>query len=212
MSTPTIDILLADGSALFREGLCELFRRYADMRVVGEAARGGETLHLVETLQPHVVLLDSEIPGATVRGIDVCRACRSSAPGTRILVLGRSRNLTRILNALRSGATGYVLRDVSFQQLSACIREACTGGDCGLPILADCNYAAVEDDTEVADLSMRERQVLGLVAQGQGNKEIGRALDISENTVRNHISKIFEKLRVHDRTEAAIRGLRRGLI
>lgn len=183
--------------------------------MVGQAGSGCETVDRAQELRPDLVLLDPEIPGVRLRGLDVCRRLRDALPDIAVLLLADSRDLRLVLAALRAGACGYVLKDLPFERLAACLERI--RGERGDPFLADAflqpawmDQAAEADG--VGPLSDREREILGLVAQGRPNKEIGACLSISEHTVRNHIANICGKLRARDRTEAAIHGLRRGLI
>jgi len=214
--TSTIRLFLADPHTLFREGLSALVATRPGLAIAGEASSGEEALERAPQLEPDVVLLDPEIPGHDIRGVEACRALHARLPRTPILMLTYSRDLGFILEALRAGAWGYVLKDLPFQRLASCIEHVHSQGLRIRPFLADgaLDVPTVEASPEEngATLSPREREILALVAQGRANKEIGQALSISEHTVRNHISNIFGKLRARDRTEAAIQGLRRGLI
>jgi DNA-binding NarL/FixJ family response regulator len=209
VSTSPVRLLLADPQTLFREGLRELLKRQPRASVVAEAVEGSSTLQLAADQRPDVILLDPELPGLTIWGLEVCRELKKRLPSIPILMVARSRDLSCILESLRAGAAGYVTKDLSFDDLWANIEKVCGEGDRSTPFLA--RPTTPEPSTEKG-LSRRESQILSLVALGKPNKEIGRQLRISEHTVRNHISNIFSKLQVNDRTQAAVAALQQGLI
>ncbi len=201
-----VSVLIVDDHPLLREGVAAVLEAEPDIRVVGEAADGREAISRFERLRPDVVLMDLQMPG--VDGVEAIAEIRAIAPDARIIVLTTYAGDVRALSALRAGASGYLLKSSLRRELIDTIR-AVLGGQRYL-------HPAVAHDIAVnaiaEPLSDREIDVLRRVAQGAANKEIARALSLSEDTVKGHMRSIFSKLDVTDRTQAVTVAHRRGII
>ncbi len=213
-----IRVVIADDHRLMRTGLRRLLEMEPDMEVVGEAADGREAIEVSLREHPDVVLMDISMPG--LGGIEAARTITGQLEGTRILFLTIHGEEQYVLEAIQAGAAGYVLKDISSATLVEAVRRVARGGAYVDPevvpsLLRSLRRQAVpgwEGDSRVLDLlSAREREVLSLVVAGYSNREIARRLYISEKTVKNHLSSIFAKMGVRDRTQAAVRALRAGL-
>ncbi len=211
LSRRQVRILLADDHRLVRQGLGYLLGLEPDFTVVGEAADGDETLARTRELEPDLVLLDISMRGMPAP--EVVRAIRQTCPAVKVVVLTMHAEKELVVEMLKAGAVGYVLKDVEAAELAHAIRSAWSG-QATLPQRAVYRIATEVGRTDETPawrrLTPREREVLGLVAEGLRNREIGARLYISEKTVRNHLSSVFRKLGVKDRTQAAILTLRRG--
>ncbi len=214
-----IRVLVADDHVLFRRGLRAMLEIEGDIEVVGEAGDGLEAVALAEELAPDVVLLDVRMPRST--GIEACQAIRDRVPAAKIVMLTGSDEETDLFEAVRAGANGYVLKDVTGDQVALGIRAVHSGDSLISPSMASkllAEFAVMrrrdngEANTAVPKLTEREVEVLGLVARGMGNREIGKELFISENTVKNHVRNILEKLQLHSRMEAVMYAVRQNLI
>lgn len=205
MHPPTTRVLLLHSSTLLRQGVIELLKRHAHIEVVAETAAAEDVAHFALSHRPHVVVMEMGSDG-----LETCRSLAAALPHVPLVLLGASRDLSLIVRAFRAGGTIYLPPDVPVEALVQCIEEAHRSGRHAGPYLAQ----PPQDHHKPADspVSRREREVLGLIAQGKANKEIGRVLAISENTVRNHIANIFGKLGVRDRTEAAVQAVKRGIV
>ncbi len=215
--TGSIRILLADDHALFREGIRRLLSTAGDIDVVGEAKSGEDAVRLVEELTPDVVLLDVMMPGMS--GIDVARVIRTTSPRTRVIILTIHTNEEFLFDAIKAGAMGYLLKDASPEELLRAVRLVAQGEGLLAPAMAAKvfkEFARVAASRELAPvltpLTQRETEILKHVTEGLANKEIAHTLDISERTVKNHLSNIMEKLHVNSRTQAAVYALRTGLV
>ncbi len=204
-----IQILIVDDHPVVRAGLEGMLASQPDLAVVAEAANGAEALDLVERYQPHLVLMDLQMP--VMDGVTATAQIRARFPQTYVLVLTTYDSDVNILRAVEAGATGYLLKDAPREELFRAIRAAARGKSPLAPTVAARLMGLMRAPAE-ASLSAREVEVLALVARGSSNKEIGRALHISEATVKSHLLHIFGKLGVDDRTAAVAEGLRRGLI
>lgn len=212
-----IRVLIADDHALFREGIRRLLGSAGDIEVVGEARSGEEAVGLVEDLTPDVVLLDVMMPGMS--GIDVARVIRTTSPRTRVVILTVHANEEFLFEAIKAGAMGYLLKDASPDELLRAVRLVAQGDGLLAPAVAAkvfkefARVAAAQDLAPVlTTLTARETEILRHVTAGLANKEIARALNISERTVKNHLSNIMEKLHVNSRTQAAVYALRTGIV
>jgi DNA-binding NarL/FixJ family response regulator len=203
-----IGVLLVDDHLVVRQGLRAFLEVQDDIRVVGEAGDGVDALMLVAELRPDVVLLDLQMPGMS--GVDVLRAMRERGDSARVLVVTSFTQPDAVLPAMRAGAAGYVYKDVEPSSLAQGIRSV----HAGQTLLAD-DVAAILVAGEVREsavgLTDREGDVLRELAQGRSNREIARALVVSEKTVKTHISNILLKLGVQDRTQAALWAVRNGV-
>jgi DNA-binding NarL/FixJ family response regulator len=219
--TAVISILLVDDHALMREGLRQLLECEDDMRVVGEAVNGLEAMQRVRKLQPDVVLMDISMP--VVDGLAVTRQITSEYPSVAVIMLTMFRQQQQVLQAMRNGARGYLLKSASSQEVAQAIRKVHEGGMLIEPEVAG---ALVNEYRRLSDLSPdgfsthpsthaltpREVEIVRYVASGMSNREIAERLVYSEKTVKNYLSIIFQKLGIRDRTQAAIFALRQGLI
>jgi len=210
-------VLLVDDHDLFRSGLVNLLSEHG-LHVVGEAENGDVALRLVRELAPDVVIMDLNMPGPS--GVDVIRQMTSIAPLTRVVVLTISADDNDIINAVMGGACGYLLKDSSVDQLIAGIHSAAAGESLISPqiaakmlqILRAQRSSVDAAETIRAELSEREIEVLKLIASGNDNAEIARALFISPKTVKNHISNILMKLQMENRIQAAVYAVRSGIV
>lgn len=218
-----IRVLLADDHTLFREGVASLLERVPDIAIAGEASTGDDAVRLVGELLPDVVLMDLQMPG--LGGIEATRAIVRQNPHVGVIVLTMFEDDESVFTALRAGARGYVLKDADRGTLLRAIRAVARG-----EALLDASVARrvleqfVPPESPAphtqeraasslfAELTPREVEVLGLIAQGLRNRDIAERLVISEKTVGNHISNIFAKLHVNDRSQAILRALREGLV
>ncbi|MET9870258.1 response regulator transcription factor [Streptomyces sp. NPDC006386] len=206
---PTIRVLLADDHPVVRDGLAAMLATQPDLTVVGEAANGAEALHRTASLAPDVVLMDLQMPG--MDGIAATAAIRAAHPEVRVLILTTYDTDADITAAVDAGAVGYLLKDTGRHELCEAVRTAARGGAALSPTVAAKVLAHMRGD-RVAGLSGRELEVLSAVARGQSNKQIARALRLSEATVKTHLLHIYTKLDVGDRTAAVTAALGRGII
>jgi len=219
MSGTPVRVLLVDDQALFREALATLLEVRPEIEVVGEAANGAEALDRVAELRPDVVLMDLHMP--VLDGIAATRRLRVERPGTRVLALTTFDDDEDVFAALRAGAVGYLLKDVSGDRLVEALLAAARGESVLQPSVAArvvARFAELPDDAPprpqplVVPLSDRELEVLRLLADGGSNREIAAALFLAEGTVKNHVTNVLAKLGARDRTQAALRGRALGLV
>jgi two-component system NarL family response regulator len=202
----TITVLVADDHPVVREGLVTLVNREENMRVIGQAVNGREALERYRHLHPEVALLDIRMP--IMDGIDAARAICAEDTAARVVIVTLLESEEDIYRALRAGALGYVLKAASTDQLIRCIVSV-AGGCTWIPPEVGAKLARRVTDQS---LTIREMDVLRAVTLGKSNKEIGVAYNISEGTVKVHMTHIFEKLKVTGRTEAINIGVKRGLV
>jgi DNA-binding NarL/FixJ family response regulator len=209
-ATQHIRVLIADDHEVVRRGLALTLEAEPDLVVIGEAASGEEALALASATRPDVVLLDIQMPG--MDGIAVATALRA-VHKTAVLILSSFNDDARVYAAMRAGVQGYLLKEMSGAALVAAVRGAARGEPQLHPKIARrlMERAAPPDDP-LAQLSHRELDVLRLMAGGRSNKEIGLALDLTENTVKTYVREILGKLDVVDRTQAALLAVRYGLV
>jgi DNA-binding NarL/FixJ family response regulator len=217
-----VRVLVVDDHPLFREGLHLALAPHADLEVVGAAADATEALRLVERALPDVVLCDINLPG--MDGLGLARQVRRLYPQVRVVMLTLHMDDERVLDAIRAGVAAFLTKDVAGAELVATVRQVALGqypiNDRLLerPAVASrlldqfrgLSEVAAEEAEIYAPLTPRELGVLDAVAHGNSNKEIGRLLAISDQTVKNHITAILRKLAVNDRTQAVIHALRHG--
>jgi DNA-binding NarL/FixJ family response regulator len=197
-----IRVLIVDDHAIVRDGLASLIGSAHDMEVVAAASDGAEAVAVAAEHEPDIVLMDLSMPG--VAGVDATRQIVEANPEARVVVLTSFSDERRIIDALQAGACGYLLKDAEPDELLRGIRAAVEGGAPLDPkaarVLLD-NQRLSHADT---NLSARELEVLGLVAQGMANKHIARRLGISDRTVKAHLTRVFRTIGVTDRTQAAL--------
>lgn len=203
-----IKVALVDDYVLVRKGMGMLLADAADIEVVGEATDGDEVVAMVERHRPDVVLMDLRMP--RVDGIEATRELRSRFPEVHVVVLTAYADDYRVLEAVRAGASGYLLKDVDEHELHEAIRAAHAGGMIVASGAAAELVDGLERDERERMLTDREREVLGALGSGASNREIARRLGLSEKTVKNHVSAVLSKLGVGDRTQAALYAVRHG--
>lgn len=202
-------VLLVDDHPVVREGLRGMINAEADLSVVGEAGTGAEAVAMAETLRPDVILMDLRMPD--VDGVTATERILATLPNTRVLVVTTYESDADILRAVEAGAAGYLLKDASRTELAEAVRDAARGKTVLAPSVADRLVRWVRQPASPA-LSAREVDVLALVAKGKTNADIGRALHISEATVKTHLLRAFNKLGVSDRTAAVTTAMSLGLL
>ncbi len=205
-----INILICDDYELIREGLKSILSNYHDsINIIGEAVTGEEAIRMAGECKPDVILMDIVLPG--IDGIEATRAIKKAYKDIKIIALTRFRNKEFITSIFQAGGSAYLTKSVTKQELVDAIKEVYHGAiilhrsvaESLEQIIADA-AAPNTDSFWKASLSLRESEVLSLIAQGMSNKDIAKALYLSGRTVQNHVSSIFRKLRVHDRTAAAL--------
>jgi DNA-binding NarL/FixJ family response regulator len=204
-----ITILLVDDHPVVRHGLYGMLDAEPDLTVVGEASSGDEGVAFAVELRPDVVLMDLRMPGGD--GVSATARITAAAPGVRVLVLTTYESDRDILRAIEAGAGGYLLKDASPQELADAVRAAARGETVLAPSVASTLVRQVRRPAPPA-LSTREAEVLRLVARGLTNADIGKALFISEATVKTHLLRAFNKLDVADRTAAVTTAMEHGLL
>jgi two-component system, NarL family, response regulator LiaR len=208
-----IRVLIADDHAIVRKGLCALLATEPGIEVVAEAQDGSQAVAMVERAQPDVILMDLVMPGTD--GLQATRSILATQPATRILVLTSFDGDDKVFPAIKAGALGYLLKDSGPEELIQAIHQVYEGESSIHPSIARKllrQLARPEEPASGIDaLTEREVEVLGLVAQGHGNRDIAEQLTISEATVRTHVSNILGKLELCSRTQAALYALRKGL-
>jgi DNA-binding NarL/FixJ family response regulator len=207
-----IKVLLVDDHQVVRRGLRTFLEVQDDIEVVGEAADGAEGVALAGELQPDVILMDVKMPGTD--GVEALRRLRELDHRARVLVVTSFTEQRTVIPALRAGAAGYVYKDIDPDALAGAIRSVHAGHVLLQPEVAGALLSQEESGSgagRAGSLTEREREVLGLIADGRANREIARALVLSEKTVKTHVSNILMKLDLADRTQAALWAVRHGL-
>ena len=202
IDVPMIDVLVVDDHALMRTGLSGLIAAAGDMRVVGTAADGAEAVEQVARLAPHVVLMDLSMP--VLDGVGATRRIVEEHPDVEVLVLTSFSDQQRVMEALDAGAGGYVLKDTEPADLLAAIRSTARGHSPLDPRVARTVLHARRGPARAAELTEWEQEVLALVGRGLANKQIARRLGIRESTVKAHLTSVFQRIGVRDRTSAAL--------
>lgn len=214
-----IRVLIADDQALFRRGLYVVLGTEDHIEVVAEAENGAEAIAKAEDLVPDVVLMDVRMP--RVNGIEAARQIRDLCPSTKILMLTVSDEEDDLYEAIKAGANGYLLKEISVEEVAEAIRAVVQGQSLISPSMASkllnefnslAKKAEERQQYPAPALTSRELEVLKLVAKGMSNREIAEELFISENTVKNHVRNILEKLHLHSRMEAVIYAVRERLL
>lgn len=209
-----IRVLLVDDHDLFRKGLAGLLTRDKEFHVVGEARNGVEALSKAKDLKPDIVLMDIYMPGGN--GLEATRRLRATLPSSKVVILTVSEEDKNLFEAIKCGAHGYLLKKIELNDFFEMLRgvsrgEAPISRATAAKILGEFAEQARRDREEPAEvkLSPKEREVLELIAKGLTNKEIGNKLRISENTVKNHLKNILDKLHVENRVQAAAFALQK---
>ena len=207
-----IQILLVDDHAVLRDGLRSILDLESDIRVVGEAVSGEEVLKKVEEYRPDFILMDVNLPGKN--GIEVTSLVKSQYPNCRVLILTMFEHDEYLMEALRAGADGYLLKDSSSEQVVEAIRKVSQGDSVIHPRMTQklITYHQKNSERNENVLSDREKEVLFELVKGLSNKEIAEVLFISDKTVKIHINKIFKKLNVKSRTQAVIYAVQNQLV
>ncbi|MGW3744646.1 response regulator [Streptomyces sp. NPDC005146] len=212
MADKIIRVLLVDDHQVVRRGLRTFLEIQDDIEVVGEAADGAEGVARGEELRPDVVLMDIKMPGTD--GIEALRKLRELENPAKVLIVTSFTEQRTVVPALRAGASGYVYKDVDPDALAGAIRSVYAGHVLLQPEVAGALLAQEDAGGGTgrgSTLTEREREVLGLIADGRSNREIARALVLSEKTVKTHVSNILMKLDLSDRTQAALWAVRHGV-
>jgi DNA-binding NarL/FixJ family response regulator len=219
-----IRVLLVDDQTLVRQGIQLLLEIEADIQVVGQAVNGREALRLVEALQPDVVLMDVRMP--EMDGVAATREISARFPDTGVIILTTFEDDEFVFGGLEAGARGYLLKDISSEEMAEAIRKVAAGDALIQPsitrkVLAEFSRLATAAEKSAAKplqpalvepLTEREQDVLRALAKGLSNREIARQLVITEGTVKNHVSSLIAKLDVRDRTQAVLKAQELGLI
>jgi DNA-binding NarL/FixJ family response regulator len=216
-----IRTIIVDDHALFRRGLEMVLESESDIELVGQASDGAEAVEKAAESLPDVVLMDIRMPRSN--GIEACRAMKEEAPSAKIVILTISDEEEDLFEAIRAGASGYLLKDIPLDEVADAVRAVHGGQSLINPsmagkLLTEFATLAKRDDSERTQqvpaprLTEREMQVLKLVARGMNNRDIAKELFISENTVKNHVRNILEKLQIHSRMEAVMVAVREKLI
>jgi two-component system NarL family response regulator len=213
--------MIVDDHALFRRGLEMVLDEEPDIELVGQASDGAEAVEKAAESLPDVVLMDIRMPRSS--GIEACRAMKEAAPSAKIIILTISDEEEDLFEAIRAGASGYLLKDIPLDEVAEAVRAVDGGQSLINPsmagklltefaTLARRDGEARAQEVPVPKLTDREMQVLKLVARGMNNRDIAKELFISENTVKNHVRNILEKLQIHSRMEAVMVAVREKLI
>ena len=216
-----ITVVVADDQELFRRGMQTVLAMEAGFDVLAQARDGEEAVTKVAELAPDVVLMDVRMPG--VDGIEAARRIRASTPSTRVVMLTVSDEEDDLYGAVRAGANGYLLKDASLDDVAEAVRAVARGESLISPSMASKllveftaatggGAGAGPEEETTPPLSPREIEVLKLVAQGRTNREVAAALHLSENTVKNHVANILDKLHLRSRLEAAMYAVRTKLL
>lgn len=204
-----IRVVIVDDHPVVRDGLRGMLESQSDFEIVGEASEGEAAVRMAESLNPAIVLMDLRMPG--MDGVTAIREIKTNNPQVQILVLTTYDSDADILPAIEAGASGYLLKDTTREELFAAIRAAARGETVLAPSVAARLVSKMRAPGE-EKLSKRELEVLQLVAEGDSNREIASRLHISQATVKSHLLHIFGKLGVSDRTAAVTVALRRGIL
>ncbi|MBW3661475.1 MAG: response regulator transcription factor [Actinobacteria bacterium] len=215
----TIRLVIADDHELFRRGLRMVLEDEDDIEVVGEAGDGQAAVEMAESEVPDVIVMDVRMP--SLSGIEATRKIKEDLPHTKILMLTISDEEDDLYEAIKAGANGYLLKEISIDEIGNAVRSVHAGQSLISPSMASkllnefASMVKKEEEKQqvpVPRLTPREMEVLEHVAQGMNNREIAKALFISENTVKNHVRNILEKLHLHSRMEAVVYAVREKLL
>jgi len=216
-------IVLVHAHALFREGLRHHLSTQPEFRIAGEASNGQQAIQIVDYTDPDLVLMEIDLPG--VNRLEVSRVIKRTHPHVGILLFSSAMDGQQVVKAIRAGVAAYLPRNIEWRNLLAMLNDVRNGSypindlvislpDVASQVLAAFRQMVMDEDVEsiFSPLSLRELKVLELMASGQTNKEIALGLDVSNQTVKNHVSSILRKLAVNDRTQAVVYAMRRGWI
>jgi DNA-binding NarL/FixJ family response regulator len=214
MMMPKIRVIVADDHLTFREGLCRLINDMEEVEVVGRAADGEETVNLSKSLKPDVAIIDIAMPKRN--GIEATKLIKENNPEISVLILSAHSNQSYVLSSLRAGASGYLSKDTSINDLISAVRLTYAGDSVIDHNITDnlVHHLLLNKNGEKGNLELKpkEIQVVKQVAKGMRNKEIAREMNISERTVQSHLVNIFKKLNVDSRTESVLEALKKGWI
>ena len=216
--TEAIRVIIADDHAIVRQGLAAILQTAGDIDVIGEARHGDAAIAMASELLPDVVLMDIRM-GGSEDGVDATRRLKAVVPNANVIILTNYDEEDNVFQSMRAGASGYLLKDVSANELINAVRTVAQGYSLICPSVARRVLREFQgphnghrvSSTALEELTAREREVLGLVAQGRANKEIARVLCITERTAKTHVSNILSKLQMSDRTQAALYAVRQGI-
>ena len=210
----TARVLVVDDQNLFRSGLVRLLEADSRVQVVGQAVDGLDAIKKVASLKPDVILMDLKMPN--LDGIEATRRVVAEHPQVKILILTTFETDSYVLQALRAGASGYVLKDAQIDSIVSSILAVISGERVMASAVANRVIDMLSGNSTPKEfydgLTAREVEILKLIAMGQANKQIARRLDISDKTVRNHVSNMYEKLHIYDRSQVVLYGVRKGLV
>src|SRR5215203_740014 len=208
-----IRVAIVDDQPLFSDGLGRIVGAQPEMEVVGTAHDGKSGVAMCQELRPDVVLMDINMP--VMNGVTATSRLRELLPDTKVLILTVNSDDVHVFRGIKAGASGYLLKDCTPEDLSRAIQTVHAGDTIMAPEIARKMVVAFEEagqEPSAPSLTDRELDVITALARGAGNKQIARGLDISEKTVRNHISNIYKKLHIYDRTQAVLYAIREGLV
>ena len=208
-----IQVAIVDDQPLFSEGLGRVVEAQPGMEIVGVAHDGESGVRMCRELKPDVVLMDINMP--VMNGVEATRSIRSLLPDTKVLILTVNSDDAYVFRGIKAGATGYLLKDCTPEDLSRAIRTVHAGDTIIAPEIARkmlLAFEEAEEEPSAPHLTERELEIITALAHGRANKQIARDLSISDKTVRNHISNIYKKLHVYDKLGAVLYAIREGLV
>jgi DNA-binding NarL/FixJ family response regulator len=213
-NSPSVRVLIADDQTLFRVGLARLLEEDARVEIVGQAGDGVEAVKLAGSLKPDVVLMDLKMPN--LDGIEATRQIVAAHPGVKVLLLTTFEADNHVIQALKAGASGYILKDSKPDSIVSSLLAVMAGERVMASAVANRVLEMLTGTTTPKEfydgLTGREIEILKLLAGGMANKQIAYKLKISEKTVRNHVSNMYEKLNIYDRSQAVLYAVRKGLV
>lgn len=213
-TTSIVRVLIADDQTLFRVGLARLLEEDPRVQIVGQAGDGAEAVKLAGSLKPDVILMDLKMPN--LDGIEATRQIASTHPGVKVLLLTTFEADNHVIQALKAGASGYILKDSKPDSIVSSLLAVMAGERVMASAVANRVLEMLTGTTTPKEfydgLTGREIEILKLLAGGMANKQIAYKLKISEKTVRNHVSNMYEKLNIYDRSQAVLYAVRKGLV
>lgn len=209
-----IRVLVVDDHPIIREALEAAIGRSPGLELVGQASSGAEAIRMCRTLRPQVIVMDLRL--GDMSGVSVANQIRAESPETKVLVFTSSKSESDVTGAIQAGARGYLLKDSGTIEVIAAIRTVQIGGSTIDPavasILIDRMAGRSLAQEKLSEVTRREKEILTLIATGMTNQQVGGNLNITEATVKSHLTNVYGKLNVNDRTEAVVRAMQRGLI